>query len=439
MSTKLLSTNALLIVFLSFFCIALQAHSAEFDYTTGIDGKLTITGYSGSGGAVVVPSSLDGKTVARIAETVFTNKSSITNVSIAESVSMIGKQAFWACTNLEKVTLPQSLVSVSESLFAGCSSLTSITIPESVTNIGSGAFNACTKLDALLIPDGVLRIGDHALDGCRGLTNLVIGRKVQAIGFAAFYYCDKLPSFTVDPLNDSFSSVGGVLLNKSMTEVIRCPEAKRGTWNMPNTVTNIQRSAFVNCAGLNAVVFGTNVMRIEDEAFFGCSSITEVRLPDSMQRVGSMAFAACDSLRRVFVPATVRRLEDLTFLACVSLQGAYFSGDAPETGEEVLDASPVTMKVYHMQGTSGWQSQFGDRETAVWYPSLEVSPDLLSTPPSFAIRWGSGQTVVVESTTNVLDGTWLPVSTNTLVNHNSRFTDSAWTNYSTRFYRGRAR
>ena len=126
-------------------------------------------------GALVVPSTYEGK-----------------------PVTSIGGSAFYVCTSLTSVTIPDSVTSIGEDAFRGCSNLSSVWIPDSVTNIGNHAFAGCSSLTSMTIPDSVTSIGIRAFSGCSSLTSVTIGNSVTSIGDWAFYDCSSLRNITFE-------------------------------------------------------------------------------------------------------------------------------------------------------------------------------------------------------------------------------------------------
>ncbi len=122
-------------------------------------------------------------------------KTSISGEYIIKSGTIcIGGSAFYGCTSLTSITIPESVTRIGGSAFDGCTSLTSITIPESVTSIGYWAFWGCTSLTSITIPESVTSIESHAFRGCTSLTSITIPESVTSIGDMAFYGCSYLKS-----------------------------------------------------------------------------------------------------------------------------------------------------------------------------------------------------------------------------------------------------
>jgi hypothetical protein len=184
---------------------------AQYYYTTN-NGTITITAYAGLGGAVIIPSTINGLPVTAIGDNAFRNNTSLTipnsvtsigvtafyfctsliNVTIGNSVTGIGHHAFYYCTSLTIVTIPNNVTSIEWSAFAYCDSLTSVTIPNSVTYIGEYAFQFCTSLTSVTIPNSVTSSGDYAFEYCTSLSSVTIGSSVTNMGLGAFRNCISL-------------------------------------------------------------------------------------------------------------------------------------------------------------------------------------------------------------------------------------------------------
>ena len=130
----------------------------------------------------------------------FNGCTSLTSVTIPDSVTSIGGSAFYGCTSLTSVTIPDSVTSIGSYAFFNCSSLTSITIPNSVTSIGGFAFKNCHSLTSVTIPDSVTSIGRAAFSWCTSLTSITIGDGVTSIGDGAFYKSTSLSEVYCKPL-----------------------------------------------------------------------------------------------------------------------------------------------------------------------------------------------------------------------------------------------
>ena len=189
---------------------------------------------------------------------------SVTYNSVKYSVTSIGSYAFWDCTGLTSVTIPNSVTTIGDDAFAICTGLTSVTIGNSVTSIGDRAFERCTGLTSVTIPNSVTSIGYGAFSDCSSLTSVTIPNSVTSIGESAFYGCSGLTSVTI-----------------------------------PNSVTSIGDRAFSWCTGLTSVTIPNSVTSIGDRAFFGCSGLTSVTIPNSVTSIGDWAFSDCTSLTSV--------------------------------------------------------------------------------------------------------------------------------------------
>jgi hypothetical protein len=185
---------------------------AQFTYTN-INGAIEITRYTGSGGDVTIPSTIDGYPVTTIGQNAF-GSTAIMNVIIPDSVTSIGDNAFWTCAGLTSVTIGNGIISIPSGAFFAdtgltnvsigtnvisigdvaffdCSGLTSVTIPDSVISIGETAFSRSGLIN-VTIPNSVTSIGQEAFSSCSGLMNVMIGSGVTNISYWAFAVCSNL-------------------------------------------------------------------------------------------------------------------------------------------------------------------------------------------------------------------------------------------------------
>lgn len=189
-------------------------------------------------------------------------------------------------------------------LCEGLYKITSITIPNSVTSIGKGAFYQCKSLTSITIPNSVTSIEDSAFWECEGLTSATIGNGVKSIGKMAFIDCTSLTSVT---LGNSVTSIGyGAFLDcSSLTSI-----------TIPNSVTSIGTQAFKNCYSLTSVTIGESVTSIENSAFSGCSSLASVTIGNSVTSIGKYTFENCSSLVSVTIPNSVTSIGNSAFIGC---------------------------------------------------------------------------------------------------------------------------
>lgn len=213
--------------------------------------------------------------------------------------------AFYGCSHLTNITIPNSATNIGEAAFYNCGNITNITIPNSVTNIGKNAFSGCGNLTNMSIPDSVTNIGDNAFARCSNIASMILPNSVTSIGSDAFDGCDKIRQ-TVNGVTyvdkwvvDCDDTVAEVNLRNNTVGIaarafIELDELK--SVNIPASVMNIGNSAFMCCNGLTKVTIPNSVMSIGSHAFDGCRLLTNVTIPNSVTSIGSDAFRLCDRL-----------------------------------------------------------------------------------------------------------------------------------------------
>jgi len=220
--------------------------------------------------------------------------SRFTFITIPSTATAIGGNAFYRCNRLTSVTIPDKVTNISNNAFYGCSGLTSVTLSGQVTNIGVAAFSGCSSLTSITIPQSLISIGNAAFSG----TNIV---------------------FKVDNNNTKYSSIDGVLFNKTQTKLIQCPISKKGSYSIPNTVNSLGVGAFQHCKDLSEITIPNSVSSIEASAFYGCSGLTTILIPNSVTSIGAWAFYSCSGMTSVTIPNSVTSILDCAFQGCSRL------------------------------------------------------------------------------------------------------------------------
>ncbi len=218
-----------------------------------------------------------------------------------------------------------------------------------VTSIGKYAFYKCSGLTSVTIPNSVTSIGISAFYNCSGLTSVTIGNSVTSIGNSAFSNCSGLISIIVDESNPSFSSIEGILYNNDATTLIYCPITKK-TVTIPNSVTSIDYSAFYGCSGLTSVTIPNSVTSIGERAFSGCSGLTSVTIGNSVTSIGYYAFSGCYGLTSVTIPNSVTTIVQSAFSNCRGLTSVTIGNSVTSIGKYAFSGCSKLTSIY-CQGT----------------------------------------------------------------------------------------
>lgn len=340
--------------------------------------------YSGN---VVIPESVvyEEKTydVTSIGGYAFYGCSDLTSVVIPNSVTKIGWNAFCNCDSLTSVTIGNGVASIDEDAFYNCISLNSITIPSSVASISEGAFSGCRGLNTIKVEDGnaeydsrnecnaIIRTSSNTLiTGCK---TTVIPNSVTSIGNYAFYGCSGLSSIMIP---DSVTSIGNfpfygcsdlmsIEIPKSVTSIGNHAFEESGWYNsQPDGLLYLDDCLLGN-KGENkpsgSVVIKEGTRLVANNAFSDCSGLTSVTIPNSVKSIGSWAFRYCSGLTSI-VSEIVSPFE--------ILDNVFYCNDADIYATATLTVPADTKSAY--QSTAGWNKFQNIVEASVIGKEFEV-------------------------------------------------------------------
>lgn len=248
----------------------------QFTYTAdSYYGCIKITGYTGSASTLVIPDTIEGVPVRVIAENAFKNCTTLTDVTVPDSVDYIASGAFSGCTKLSRITLPFVGYSRASnyplgyifgtSYNSGCT-YTKQVYRYSATSTSSAYYYIPKSLTSVTITDGSIKYG--AFYNCTMLTSVILPEDITTISEYSFYYCSGLKELTI-----------------------------------PEGVTSIKTYAFYYCSGLKELTIPEGVTSIGTYAFYYCSKLTHIVLPKTLISVGTYAFY-CSKLKQVCYAGT---------------------------------------------------------------------------------------------------------------------------------------
>ena len=388
---------------------------------------IEITGCDKSVVSVNIPETIDNLPVKNIGSYAFEDCTSLTNVSISNSVTDIGFMAFYRCESLSSIRIPDSVINIGISAFSGCVNLKEINISRNVTNIGDSAFEGCVGLISVNIPSSVTNIGDSVFEGCVGLTDVTIQNGVTSIGNSMFYKCSSLTSVSIPDsttdigysafsrctnltsiiMPDSVKSIGAYAFENTEyynnsdnwsddvlyigNHLIKANFKQIASYSVRSGTKCIANSAFSGCWRLIDIIISDGVTNIGDSTFASCYDLTSVTIPDSLTSIGNKAFYNCRNLTSLNIPNGVTDIGDMAFAGCSGLTYINIPESVISIGKQVfLDCSDklnieVSLKNNNYSSIDGVLFN-KDQTEIIKYAKDGIQPDYII--PSSVIRIG---------------------------------------------------
>ena len=348
-----------------------ESGGIQYSVLSSDDKTVAVEHYCGdSVGHVIIPQTVrfdDEYAVKEIKGSAFYCCSGLSSIIIPDGVTSIGYSAFMFCSGLTSIHIPKSVTSIKSDAFSYCDGVTSITvdpqnpvfdsrencnaivetatntlftgckntvIPKSVTKIGSSAFCGCTGLTAVTIPDGVSSIGFYSFRECNGLISIDIPASVSLIDQYAFMWCEGLVSVNIP---EGVASIRG-------SAFWGCSALK--SVKIPASVSNIETEAFGNCRSLASIVVDPANTKYDSRK--KCNAIIETAsntliagckntvIPKGVTCIGPSAFFECSDLSKVTIPDGVTQIWYEAFRGCSSLKKINIPSSVTEIGPSVF-------------------------------------------------------------------------------------------------------
>lgn len=172
----------------------------------------------------------------------------------------------------------------------------------------------------VVVKSGVTGVGSGAFTGCTALKKVSISDTVKKLDLNAFSGCTALEAFAVEDGNEAYASADGVLFNAGKTLLISCPVGKTGAYTVPETVTEIEKSAFA-ASGVESVSMSDAVNAVGEGAFSNCSKLKSAVLPKGLKELKKSLFSGCSALEAISIPDSVKTLGEGVFSGCAAQGG----------------------------------------------------------------------------------------------------------------------
>lgn len=336
-------------------------------------------------------------TVHSLGDYTFYNCTKLSSVTLPYSVQSIGKRSFAGCTSLKSLIL--NAVIVDWFAFEGCTALEDIDLGPRVTELGVGAFKDCTKLSSFTIPESVREVDDSLFYNCASLKEITIGSNVDTVMVSAFEGCDALERFIVNPSNQQYSAVNGILCDYGHSILYAYP-AGRDEEDLRLAISparHIGRHAFYRNKKIRTVKLSTNVKFIDEEAFAECPNLERFDMPFTLGIVRSKALRDCKNLQYVRFRTMIDEIDDDVFLGCDNLTDFHCRHRNPKIvtiGERTFAGLPANCVLFvpltygeTYENTPGWNTGFSKIVEEDVYVLGDVNDDEMCNSSDISILY----------------------------------------------------
>jgi len=290
--------------------------------------------------------------VKEIGKSAFYYLNSLKYIEIPTSVTIIGKEAFKSCPNLEEVIISDNVKEIGEEAFSQCSSLKYIKLSKKLNKISANLFECCFSLESITIPSKVKIIEENAFFNCDWLKTVILSPNLEEIGFGAFQRCEDLQEIELpDTLKNIGESAFSTCINlKSIKIPSNIEKIHSNTFNyceklenviLPDSIVSIGYGAFCNCSLLKNIEIPKSVKFIDSSAFEGCEKLENIKIPSNIQTIEESTFYGCRKLKEVYLPEGIHTIDRLAFAGCARLENINLPASLTLIGEFAFQETQI--------------------------------------------------------------------------------------------------
>ena len=240
---------------------------------------------------------------------------------IPDGINFIDREAFVNNKNIKSVKMPDTVMNTFDGVFKYCENLERVELSKKLNKIENYMFQDCFKLKEIIGLENIEKIFAYAFSNCLELKEFIVSNQLKKIDSRAFYKCINLERIIVSEENEFFKSVDGVLYNKDLTTLVLYPAGKKDeTFEILDSVKEINNYAFQSNSYLKKIVFNDLVTTIPEYCFTECSSLEEVIFNDQITKISQFAFKDCRKISFINFPKGLNYLSQGSFENCINLQ-----------------------------------------------------------------------------------------------------------------------
>ena len=306
--------------------------------------SLTFVGEAAFADCKKLKSAHISKGLKKLSDNMFQDCILLEKVELDDGVETIGEASFAGCSALTEVLISNTVTEIKEIAFKECVGLKEITIPGSIERLDKGVFQDCISLKTVTLGEGIEILGELSFSNCSSLEAIDIPASVKEFEESVFADCSSLKAININPMNRNFATVDGNIYNISRTKLLLySPGNNQTSFVIPDGVTSIDPSAFMNATALNEVVFPGTMKKIPKYLFDQNDTLKAVVIGDGVQIIEKGAFQGCKSLTTVKIYG-VTSIEEEAFTQCKMLKTVIIE-DVNEIGKGAFHSCPLLNSV----------------------------------------------------------------------------------------------